>query len=754
MDLKSILPLPRGNDKKLGEADLNLYNEVSFSDNIKKEIPAIDSKLNLNIESSSKINSYIINGIDDIEAANLENFYLSEEELSKVIERKAIVIHSLTGRLNATGGIPIKEILQFDLGMRKEIQLNWYKPYENHLTVKEALLDDLSNFKSLVTNGNEIGFWESREINEAFSYIYDGEIDFSVEVNLVQLLSVVFAPVFSLCKSGVKVPLEINPSLSVKVEASKKDVFECLIQKKNVDDFRIRINKKKIASNQLSLGASLSISLLQSDKEILTDLIDQYFQDYLGNTISGIDAILNKYESYKEDNFILKLVEKIKYVGDSIEGLKLHYQEYKLKVESAKEAVLKLVQQTVKIGLDCSFKKVVETGTFLDADISLNLLKKHLKEILILDIRPLIEKAKSGSEDISVNSYFNEKSITFERNFSFGLSIGNWALQSSNEEVYSIDKKFHDFNDKRTVSIAYLFNKEITNGKEKLKYEVSMASESNVPDDDITYDELDNTLSLIATKFDNKVRKHEVKDLNAFITTAVCWGIIDGNAGADYKDELWEKVFKTGEVTYETKISISNALFTNVLSALDDYMNEETIARAMAIAILPTKKIEESNNMSDRINFYSKIILNSFRHIGTLESITSGAYPSSYKRWANKLSDDIHDEKSRFIAGVTIPKMKEVQSLVSAVKVFNNYITEGKPLENHQDRKSRTAINLFFKELKNISKDRTGFSQRWFGQLLVASVKESEAELLDEISKTFSVRYQEKGVEKVMLFGA
>ncbi len=758
MNLKDKLPsLPFG-DKPLKEAPLRLYNEVKFTDNIKKDVSVIDSNLTISIEPTATINTYVVNSIDDLDNDQLKGGCLDESKLSEILKKKVVVMHAINGRLSGKAGLPIKDILNFELGLNKSVSLKWFKPYDNNLTAGEVIIDDLKDYKSLLTHSGNADFWDLMNINEAYSYSYYGELDFNVNVNLAKNLGMAFNPVFALTNSGVKIPLELDPSLTIGFNIAKSDVFECLICKESDNEFSLKLLKKKVNVKGVSLSGALSVSLLKADQDKIKSIIDKYFEEYLGDTITKIDNQIEKYDSYVEDEFMLQLIEKIDFVGDNIDKLKKHYEGYKKKVIDAKEEVIELTSKSVELGLGYEYKKVVKKGVFLDAVITKGVLKEHLKQILTLDIRELLQIARTNTVDVKVNEYFNEKSITFERSFSIGLSIGNWALKSSKEEIYSIDEKYFDLEDKRTISIAYKFSKEKTRGKELMAYEVSMSSESREADIDISYDELDYALTLTASKYDNEVKgkkgRRDMQDMNLLLTTCVAWGAVDSEQIQSYSADIWDKVYKDKDVKYECKLSIPISAFESVLNALSKHISFDTIADAMSIAILPHRKHKESSIAENRLKFYSKIILNRFKGVSVDKTLEDDYYSDNFKKWAWREMDSSREENDEFIGGENIMKGLDVaKKLVSAVNVLDNYIQTDKPLESHQNRKNKTALILFFNALKEISKDKHGFNQRWFGQLIIAAVLEKNPELMNSLVRNMTINYKENGKEKVMIIG-
>ncbi len=761
MNLKGIIPELPFQGKALKDVTLKLYDDVNFTDNIKEEVRVVDSKLILNIEPSASIDTYVINEPDDIDNEELSDFYLTDSELSKELQNNVVVMHAINGRLNSSSGQPIKDILSFDLGFNKSIWLKWYKPYDKNLTVEEALGGELQDFKTLLTDSNDRVFWDKREINEAFSYSFNGQLDFNVTVDLVKVLSMAFAPVFALTGAGQKIPLEINPSLKVTFKVAKEDVFECLIHKIHKNECRLKLLKKKVSTKGVALSGGLSLSLMDADQDKVKKIIDEYFEDYLGASINEIDKAIEKYDTFVEDEFLGELIDKIDFVGDNIDKLKQHYIDFKAKILKSKESVLKLVSETVKLGLTYEYKKVVEKGVFMEADFSMDMLNKHIKEIVKLDIRNILDAARGGEKGIKVNEYFTEDLKTFERHFSIGISFGNWSLRSSNEDIYNIDKKYYDLQEKRTVTISYMHKKEKITGKEKLAYQVSMNCESNVPDDDISYDELEYAFTLTTVKFDDKVKgkkgRRDMKDLNLMLTTAVAWGGIDVQQIQSYSNDIWKKIYGDENVSYECKLSIPVSVFEDVLSVISQYITLESIADAMAVAILPDKKIKESTNVDARLRFYSRIINNRFKGIGTEITLREEYYEENFKKWAlHELDRATYtvDKDSPYIGGEDVDRAKDIAlELVGSIKDLNHKIKTGAQLENHQNRKSKTVLNRFFKQLKRISKDRRGYSQRWFGQLIIAGLEQNNPELLKELVRTFTITYQEESKEKVMVIG-
>ncbi|MBN1116023.1 MAG: hypothetical protein JXA77_02380, partial [Bacteroidales bacterium] len=436
MNLLSLLPANLSfKNTKLKDAPLLLYDNLKFSNATEAAIPVTGRELSLQIKREAGFTIKIFKKEEEFDDAQ-ETSWLSNEELQKILRNHSFVSYSIYGKVKSNGSLSVSDILGFDIGANQAVELSQLTTHNKEMTIDEALITDLTDYKNLLTQSGDSSFWDTLKPNDALTYSLIGNLDFEVSVNILKLLSVAFAPVFALTKSGPKVPLKINPSAQIRFKAIKNDSFKILIAKKMDGNFRLSLNKNRQKEHTFHVSGELSVHLPDADEEKISRIINTHFEEYLGKPLNRIEEVLREAKEIRENSFLIRLVERIAFEGDTLEQLTEHFHTYRDKIISARQKVLDIVSASIKAGIEYEYRKLRENGVVLEAIVSKDILTSELKNLVALNIDNLIAKARKNEAGITIESYLQEKKLTIEERFAFGISVGNMALKSASKQIY------------------------------------------------------------------------------------------------------------------------------------------------------------------------------------------------------------------------------------------------------------------------------------------------------------------------------
>lgn len=762
MNIYEQLPkiLPFG-DSKISEAPLSILDEGLLQKKLEDQIPVLDQTLKFCIEPQAGCNINVINDLDDLkdEKLNLStengDFYLNSEQLKRIFQDKAILKYSINGKIKSGADVNLKDILGFELGANQSIELGYYKIHNKDKTVETAVKDDLFDFTVPLLKNNDKTYWDSINVNDAFTYDLNGDLSIALSVNLVKLLSVAFAPVFALTSFSAKVPLKLDPSIGLKFKATKTDEFSYFICKVSSDKYRVTLKKVRQKDNSFNFNAGISIGFADSDIKQITTIIDSHFEKYLGKPISEIETILEKAEQVSSNDYLQFLAEKIGFNGNTIPQLKNAFDNYKEDIINSKKKVLEIIEDTLKLGFEYNFRKIKSNGILLDAYISQDVLITQLKHLLTLKINDLIALGNSDNKNVEIISFMTETFEKIEKSFSYGISLGNWSLNSTLSTVYEYNEKLDRKLNHREVKMSFLDEQSVKVFGEKAIISASLDTETPIPDDSLSYNELDYCFTLSYSKTDKRIRKWDKRDLLRFLQTSIIWGAVDEDDFDELNESVWDLLVKDRDVKYECKLQIPEKIFPDTLKAMTENATTNAISEAIAASIFPNKSDERSLYMSARKEFYTPLITGAFEKKDVIKMMELPLYKKKYKKWSryelNRISDQNFSGRSSLIAISDDKTFKKFQHLTSGLNVLNHSIKEHLPLE-HNLKKS--TLKFFFDTFHGIVKDKSGFAQCWLGYFILDSIEKYNPDLLKDISKTLEITYLDSNNKKaVMLIG-
>ncbi|WP_036163794.1 hypothetical protein, partial [Marinilabilia salmonicolor] len=201
------------------------------------------------------------------------------------------------------------------------------------------------------------------------AYAFTGNLDFEISVNLVKILSVAFAPVFSLTP-GPKVPLSIDSSIQIGFDAVKNDSFRVQIGKQTDGKFKLLLQKDNLKDKTFSISAGLNISIREKDAEIITRIIDDYLEKYLGKPLNEIESILEQAEEIRANSFLVSLADKIAFNGTGVQQLREQFNIYKNKIYEARKKVQETITASLQAGIEYKYRKAKNQSILLEATLS------------------------------------------------------------------------------------------------------------------------------------------------------------------------------------------------------------------------------------------------------------------------------------------------------------------------------------------------------------------------------------------------
>jgi hypothetical protein len=752
MNLLNLLPADMSfSNSPLKDAPLLVYDKLKFASATEVSIPVIDKNLFLQLEQKAGFTVCVINNEKDLNE-ELKTAYLNHEELNEFLKDHALISYSLYGKIQSNGNLQVSDVLGFEIGANRSVELSQITTHNKEITVNEALLTDLKDYKNLLTHSADSGFWDTLKPHDSLTCSLVGDLDFEFSVNILKLLSVAFAPVFSLTSRGPKVPLKIDSSLGIRFKAIKNDSFSLLIAKRNDNSFKLSLKKNRLKNKNINITGGLSISLLDADAQTLTGIINGYFEKYLGKPVTEIERILEQAEEIRQDSFLIRLAEKIAFNGNGIEELREQFDTYKSKISDTQQQVLNIVSDTIKAGIEYEYRKVQSDGVLLEALLSKDVLTSEIQNLVKLNVSNLIAKARNNGPGIDLESYLTEKSLTIEERFSFGISLGNWALKSASQQIYQNDEKNIGLLSRRAVKLAFLDEKEVTNFGEESTIQASLDAETPNPATILNYNDLEYALTLILKKTDQRIHVWDKRDLHRFLQTALTWDIFKEEELGDFFESIWDNLLKNKNVEYECKLHIPETVFPQTIKALSNNATMEAITEAMAGSILPNNADDRSLLISARKEFYSPLISDAFQGKDIMKTFKKPLYTEKYKTWRNFEITQIRNQDlsatDSFMGIANNRTFRHFQKLVSGINLLNENIQKQKTLEENLEG---SALKFFFDTFHATVKDHSGFAQRWLGHFIMQSIAKESPETLESIVNTLTIIYPDENNKKEAL---
>lgn len=751
MNLLQLLPdnLPFQNTA-LKEAPLIVYDKLKLDKSTNLKLPALGNHIFFQLDQEACFSLKVLNQAEDLKEAFLPD-YFEENEASTFFKEQSLLSYNLQGKLQSEGNLEAGDLGGLNIVAGQTAEISKISPHPNNISINEALVEDLKNFADLLTQKNQVALPDSLKPNEALNYALTGNLSFEISVNLLKVLSVAFAPVFSLTP-GPKVPLAIDSSLQIGFKAIKKDSFRLQIVKRTDHRFKLSLQKEKLKDNTFSISAGVGISLREKDTELVTQIIDEYFEGYLGKPLNEIEGILNKAEQIREDSFLVQLADKIAFNGTGVEQLKEQFKTYKNKISETREKVLQTITNTVQAGIDYKYRKVASQNILLEASLTGDFLIKHLSNILKLNIGELITDARNNTQGIEVQNYLLEKNLTIEDQISYGISLGNMALKSASKQIYVYDEKMTGLENEREIQVSFLDERKITIFGEEAIVRASLDAETPTPGSNLTYNEIDCSFTLTTEKKDRKIRPWDKKDLQRFLQTALIWNVIDETELDTFFDTTWENLLRNRDVNYECKIHIPHSIFRQTIESLAKHASIEAISEAIAASILPNNSDKRSMLISARKEFYTPLILNAFQEKEIQTTLDQPIFTQKYPHWRQYEITQIDNRDfsgtDSFMGIANNRTFKHFQKLISAINLLNHQFQNNKIIDAKLEK---SVLKFFFEAFHAIVKDPSGFAQRWMGYYLLTSIAKEYPEVTTSVVNTLTIHYPGQNNKKTAL---
>ncbi|WP_291855174.1 hypothetical protein [Marinilabilia sp.] len=751
MNLIELLPIDRPFKNLILKAPLIVYDKLKFSNAKEFSVPVINRKLLIQVDTEADFTIRVINKEADLRD-EWEASYLSSEELFEILKNQSLVHYSLRGQMKSSGTLTLSDIMGFEIGASGSVELSQITTHANSTTIGNALKTDLTDYKNLLTQSGDSSFWDTLKPNDALIYSLIGNLDFEVSINILKLISMAFSPVFALTSSGSKVPLKINPSAGIRFKAVKNDSFKILIAKKNDTSFTLLLQKNQQREKNFEVSGTLSVMLIDADVIKVNELIDDYFEKYLGKPLTEIETILQKAEEIEQDHYLIRLAENIAFNGTDLAQLKERFEAWKLEIAAAREKVFNIISKSITAGIAYEYRKIQSTGTLFEARLSKEVLTSELKNVLTLSISNLISAARNHLPGIEVKNYLLEKNLSIEEQFSFGISLGNMALKSASKQIYQYDEKNIGLKADRLIKLSFLDEKVVTVFGEEVTIEASLDAETPTPKNPLTYNELEYNFTLTSKKSDRRIRPWDKKDLHRFLQTALVWNIFGEEELSEFFASTWNNLLKNRDVEYECKLHIPHGIFPQTIHALSHNASVEAISNVMAASILPNNFDKRSLLMSARREFYTPLIMSAFQGKDIMNHLDQPLYTDKYKRWRHYEITQIQNQNTSgtdsFMSIANNRTFKHFQELISAINLLNDRLRNKKILEPDLEE---SVLKFFFKAFHSVVKDSSGFAQRWLGYFILESITKESPLMLGSVVNTLTIIYPDDNNKKEAL---
>ncbi|KXX69859.1 hypothetical protein [Flammeovirga sp. SJP92] len=726
----------------LSDVDFEVVNNQIFDTPYKKNLPVFDDNLFIDLSANSSFKINVFNSSDDFE--DNENVILNENHpYKKLISNHAIIEYLIEGHLKGNANSSASKYFSLEAEGKQDITINWCRVHPNHKSTVETIANEVHSLKEIFTECKNSNFWNSFDEHEGVGFSLNGEFKGALSIDLVEVLSSILAPVFALTSCGQSNAFNVGASSEIGFSFSKKDAFNCFI-KKTDDRFHITLNKQKKSSKGIGLSASVGISLAPKAIEQIESIIDDYIIDYLGDSI---EKVKEKIQNNAEDIYVQAILQKIDIPAlTPIEEIVDFLNDYEEKVQKAKEKVMLLLKMKLELGLEYSYRKSVMESSMLDAYVSSDILTKHISSLLKLDISDLIQE-----KSIEVNRYMSGKGLEISKSLSVGVKLGNWSVGRK----VSHNETFIDLKHGRDVierEVAYGLEKSISSdlsGNRNASFNLVLDIETPTPKENLSYDDLDYSLTLQNTFEDERVQDKDQKGIQRYLFSSVIWGIIEEEEYQLIIDVIWNEINASSYYKIETVFHVPPIVLKDLLLALGQKVTIEDFSKSLAVAVLPTKKVEKSNYSDNRKAFYGPLLSNMVQKQSIDSLLNSPYYKKENRTWRNK---------DRFINRYNPDSFFDrYKATLLSFKILNTYFDQNVPLPEDL---VNSPLDQVFDRMKEVftktssgKRRNNGFEERWFGHLLYSTAEQHLPDKAELIERSMVIKYENGGIEHSIIIG-
>ncbi|MBD0403478.1 hypothetical protein [Flammeovirga sp. EKP202] len=744
MDLKSILPstLKVFSDETLLDKKEFSLEDISFDDTQQFPLTVFNNAVNLELTTDAGLKINVYNDKDDFDEKGEKSLSLKNvgcgEDISSLLNSSSMIEYQLAANLKGKGSTSIKDIFTLKANTSASAKLSFLKWHGLNVTTKEAVSNDLANFKHILTND----YIQNLDVNEGVRFAFDAGVGLNFSVDVVELMSTILNPSTTLIDNNFL--FKVNTDLKLSFEMKRLGDYETCLRVKPDGKVIVQISKLKEKVVEGKLAGKLSFSLTSDSKNAVEKLINEYYEGYLGDTFDNIDQYVN------DDN-----IEKLKKLGERLFGtddieyldeIKDKYEEIKKTVSDHKESISETLNETLVAEMSYAIRKLKSSQSLITFETDKATISNNLKQLLTFKIDHF---QHSDLEDVvNVKEFLGIERENKLHQFNFSLRLGKWGVGRSRSTEIDVKETIYK-GDKDLREIDFGVTKNFTQEKYHKDYSRSVIFDYDVittePQEVLKYSDLEHSITIkMKSTFGSKFKKAK-KHLRWDFNSASIFELLKDEKYEKTLDEACTKINDFEGVTSELVLRFPDKLLRLIVPKISANYAKDNYWRLLGIAEEPFEDIPESYIANVRGAFYEAFFsrLNPYKKVELIfQTDTFSQYDSKWKlKMKNRFKPVGNNNKIlKFLNWHRFRDDKLEKAISSLKTIFNadNQVVNGKKDNHFYDLFGKKGKTAFIHEMH-------GDDHEILGRLLLEFVKQND--LSSEIQKSFVIK---KGDENII----
>lgn len=456
--------------------------------------------------------------------------------------------------------------LDLDLSVSKIFSTGLYKKHDPTDKVPLTIVGDLSSFLSVFDWSNV----EALNTGDALFTTTKGKLEGKLSFSWSDIFSQSMSALTSLLPVDLTLDLKFSPSVSVDFSASLEDNYLCAMERIANDQFVVTINKAKSSTVAGQIGASVGVQFadpetLETQLNAIVDKIISSVTSYAGNVAELIQKFQTNNLSSTEQEALDSILKRLKLdaLADPVNSLNTFIQNI---TEKAKTTTAAIAKASASISFEYEYSRVSENQELLSVQIDQSILQTLHPKLVGFKTVDLLNEVQAKTPGITLNKYLNQKSLTINKTWGFGLSLLGKPVFSGKEIRKTVSATQTNIDQQKQVSLDQIvgYQREWMGGSTDwvTDFNAKMPgfSTSTTP----TLNEFDFSFYVQMTS-GLKVKKE--KHLRQLLDLGVMWGAIN-------EDEIPRLVakylpeFKKQVVTAEAKLTFKSTAMLSLIQQL------------------------------------------------------------------------------------------------------------------------------------------------------------------------------------------
>jgi hypothetical protein len=767
MNIKPFIPVVLTTEKNIGDKDVssNLSSGEKISPDLAFDYAAI-AKFNAHASGNYSVDLFNDVGDHKDDSGKEDKTAKYWPELSDLYKTGGLLAYTFGGKLKAAASGTALEKFSLGINAEQSLFIKSYRYHKNDTRIKNGYDNDLKTFQ-VIFNLEDV--CKNLQINEAVALQAAGKIEVSAEVKLSDVISGTASVVSGLLNLNGKFKFKAESAVSLKFGAQIEDDFQISIIRLEANKFRVIIGKIINRSTELKASAGITAGIEKTDD--VDKLVDQMFESIDENVFKKVNGFI-KGAGLKQEHLELAQQAATLLGFDKIlspEDFKTKYEEKK---KTAKEKIIKIATTKVEVGIGYEYKSISNTEALFNGEFSSNGIAENYSRIIRLKIKELISLKQDA--DFKLVSYFRRDTKELNSSFGINLAFGKFKLGAQTEKDFKETTELFQSEERKLKVTAYSRDIKktfrggvVSNDDYALHFSADMKTFVKEPAE-LTAEKFDFEFGLSLDITDKKISKKELYDA---VDWALTWDIIKQEQFQDVVDSIEKKVLAVDNNIVKYKLFLSIAENESGNSTLFDLLlpkianaSDVTIASALA-ASLPyadfvgnpaSPKIRQDIRLRREryTSFWLKYLQEWYKdqRENNTDDFSAAIGERLYKYFNDQgLTDlanfELTPKQYPKYMSATIQNILAFDFVSRDVQLIRNGFGILSDAVNKKTHYSK-AFEQFNQLIKKVAFQKD-FNLRFTGRLLLDLA--DEVNIKDQISRGFSITYQENNEEKVFV---